>query len=357
MRWIAAVLWLSLCLAVPCSAREGEPSVAGLDELYRAAEDYGVAPDAGLEAGLRGLLEVGGDGFLGLVRQGTASALRLLAVALLCGLAQGAGLDWGRGGLSVTEIAGALGVFAIAVTDMESMIGLGRETIARMDSFASLLLPVVAALTAATGNIGMAAARQGATILFSDLLISTVDQLLMPLVYAYLAACCAYTAVGNEGLKRISELIRSGTVALLTALLVCFVGYLTASGAVAGSADAAAVKAAKFTISRAIPVVGGILSDAAETVLVGAGVLRGTVGIVGLLVVLAICLLPFLQLSVHYLVYKGTAALVAATAQSRLSRLIDSIGVAFGLVMGMCGACGLILMVSVISGITAVTAV
>ena len=47
-------------------------------------------------------------------------------------------------------------------------------------------------------------------------------------------------------------------------------GYLTASGAIAGSADAAAVKAAKMTISRAIPVVGGILSDAAETVLAGA---------------------------------------------------------------------------------------
>lgn len=70
-------------------------------------------------------------------------------------------------------------------------------------------------------------------------------------------------------------------------------GYLTASGAIAGSADAAAVKAAKMTISRAIPVVGGILSDAAETVLAGAGVLRGTVGVVGMLVVLAICLTPF----------------------------------------------------------------
>ena len=32
-------------------------------------------------------------------------------------------------------------------------------------------------------------------------------------------------------------------------------------------------------------------------------------GVVGMLVVLAICLTPFLQLTLHYLTYKGAAAL------------------------------------------------
>ena len=47
-------------------------------------------------------------------------------------------------------------------------------------------------------------------------------------------------------------------------------------------------------------------------VLVGAGVLRGTVGIVGMLGVLAICLIPFLQLAFHYLTYKLAAALIGS---------------------------------------------
>ena len=72
--------------------------------------------------------------------------------------------------------------------------------------------------------------------------------------------------------------------------------------------------------------VGGILSDAAETVLAGAGVLRGTVGVVGMLVVLAICLTPFLQLALHYLTYKGAAALTRTVAGPRLSGLMDSLG-------------------------------
>ena len=79
-------------------------------------------------------------------------------------------------------------------------------------------------------------------------------------------------------------------------------------------------------------------------------------GIVGLLVVLAICLGPFLQLGFHYLTYKLAAALTGTVADPRLSGLLDSIGGAFGLVLGMTGACALLLLISLVSAVAAVTA-
>ena len=42
--------------------------------------------------------------------------------------------------------------------------------------------------------------------------------------------------------------------------------------------------------------VGSILADAADTVLAGAGAVRNTVGVAGLLAVLAVCLLPLVRL-------------------------------------------------------------
>lgn len=83
--------------------------------------------------------------------------------------------------------------------------------------------------------------------------------------------------------------------------------------------------------------------------------LRGTVGIVGLLVVLALCLTPFLRLALQYLVYKAAAALCAMVAQPKLSGLIDAIGSAFGLVLGMTGAGALVLLVSLVASVSAVT--
>jgi stage III sporulation protein AE len=193
-----------------------------------------------------------------------------------------------------------------------------------------------------------------ATAIFSSLLINVINKLLIPLVYGYIAAQVAYAAVGNGGLKRVAAFLKWLTVSILTILLLVYVGYLTISGVMAGSADGATLKAAKLAISGAVPVVGGILADASESILAAAGILRGTVGVFGMIVVLGICLVPFLQLAIHYLLYKLTAALAATIGEGRVCGLIEELGTAFGLILGMMGACALLLLVSLVSSITVV---
>ena len=352
MRYVLICICLSLLSVAPC-AGEG-PAVPGLDELMEQAEEYGVEEGEDLDRGLSNLFSDALDRIGELTRASAATALKLVAVVALCAMAENLQPEGGRDGLRAVEVAGALSITALTMTDMAAMIGLGRETIGRMEVFSQSLLPVMAVLTAATGQVSTAAVHQGATVFFAQLLMSAMDRLLIPLVYAFVAVNCAWAAVGNPGLQKLAGLIKSAVSFLLSAFLVAFVGYLTASGAIAGSVDASAVKAAKLAISRAIPVVGGVLADASETVLAGAGVLKGTVGAVGMLVVLAICLTPFLRLALQYLLYKVTAALCAAVAQPRLSQLIDAIGGALGLVLGMTGAGALLLLVSLVSAVTAV---
>ena len=351
-RWVILVLTLVQCM-IPAAALDGE-TVPGWDGLWDQAEDYGVTGDTGLEGGLSQLVVQGLEQLKALAGRSIATGVKLLAVVLVCGLAQSAALPGQQEGVQAAELAGALAITALTMTDVAAMIGLGRETLRRMDDFAQALLPVMAALTAATGRVSGAAVGQGVTVLFSQLLLDAMDGLLIPLIDGYVAVSCAWAAVDSPGLKKLGELMKGAAALILTGLLLAFVGYLTASGAIAGSVDAAAVKTAKLAISRAIPVVGGILADASETVLAGAGVLRGTVGTAGMLVVLAICLTPFLHLGLHYLVYKAAAALCALIAQPRLSGLIDALGGAFGMVLGMTGAGALVLLVSVASALTAV---
>lgn len=266
MRRLIILFVLTVLCTVP-SLGADLISVPGMDELWEQAEGYGVEPDVRLDRGLSNLFSDALDQVGALVRGCAATGLKLLAVVLLCAMAEGVYGGGKKDGLQAVEIAGALAITALTMTDMAAMIGMGRDTIGRMDVFAGVLLPVMAVLTAATGGVTAAAVRQGATVLFSQVLITAMDKLLIPLVYAYVAVSCAHAAVGNPGLKKLAGLLKSGATFFLTAILLAFVGYLTASGAIAGSVDASAVKAAKLAISRVIPVVGGILADASETVL------------------------------------------------------------------------------------------
>ena len=327
-----------------------------LDGLQAAGEEWapGVELEEGLdlEQGLQAILDTGSGQISGVVRKALRSGVLLLVVVLLCSLAEGM-YAIGGNTVDVVSIVGAMAIAAVAITDANSLIGMGREALEQMETFSKLLLPAVTAAVAASGSPGQAAARQLATMLFSDVLITLITSLLLPLLYLYMAACIAYTAIGNEGLKRMAVTIKWVVTSVLSAVLILFVGYLTVSGAIAGTADAAAVKAAKFTMSSMVPVVGGILSDAAETVLASAGILKNAVGVFGMLVILGMCVVPFLQLGIHYLAYKFTAALSATVSGGRVSGLIDQIGGAFGLVLGMTGACALLLLVSMVSAITA----
>ena len=377
MRWRALALapMLALALALPARAADqddiliwsggeqedvlaAQEEALDVDELERAAGESGsgIGYGTGWEEGLEQILDTGSQEMGGIVRRGVRSGVLILVILLLCGLADSLESGLGRKGGPAVALAGTLAVAAVAVGDVNSLLGLGREAIGGMTSFANVLLPAVAAVTAATGAVTGATVRQMTAALFCDGLVNLINGLLIPLLYGYLAACVANAALGNEGLKRVAALFKWAVTAILTTVMLVFVGYLTVSGVVAGSADAMTVKAAKFAISGAIPVVGGILSDAAETILASAGVLKGTVGVFGMLTILAICLLPLLQMAVHYLLYKVAAALSAAVGTGPLCALVDQIGGAFGLMLGMTGACCLLLLVALVSSISVIAA-
>lgn len=351
-RILSVLLLMFWMMPVSCAASE-EFSVPGLESFWQAAEEYGASEGGDLEEGMENLFLDISRSLRVYMRSSVKTGVEILAVVLVCTLAEC--IDTKKSTELAVRMAGALGVTVISVSSVDTMIGLGRETVGKMSAFSELLLPVMAALTAACGNAGSAAARQGITVLFIQILMQLFEGILIPLLYAYLAACCAYAAVGNEGLKKMSGLLKGTITAMLTAVLLIFVTYLTVSGAIAGGADAAAVKATKMAISRAIPVVGGILADTAESVLAGAGILKSSVGVGGLVAVIAICIGPFLQISFHYISYKVIAALTAAVAPGRLSGLLDQVGSAFGLILGMTGACALLLLFSTVCAISAVT--
>jgi len=319
-------------------------------------QDVDLTAGLSLDQGIQSILDTGSAQLSGVIHKALRSGALLLAVVLFCGVAEGT-CDGVGGGtqLDLVSVVGALAVTAIAVADANSLIGMGREALEHMALFSKALLPTVTAAAAAAGSPSGAVARQLATMLFSDVLMTLILRLLLPLVYAYIAGCVAYAALGNEGLKRIAGTLKWVVTSVLTAVLLIFVGYLTVSGVIAGSADAVSVKAAKFAMSGLVPVVGGILSDAAETVLAGAGILKNAVGVFGMLVVLCICVAPFLQLGIHYLAYKLVSALSATVSGGRVAGLIDNIGGAFGLVLGMTGSCALLLLISMVSAITTVT--
>ncbi len=356
MKKVILLIFFVLVLAgrAQAAALPGELTDAlpkGAEELLEEGDFSGIS---GFSGGVARLLEGIGGQAGDILRQRVRGAASVLLVVVLCGAVDGAFLTGGGKGAVFLPMAGALSITLLTVGSLDSLMGLGRQTIQELSVFSRALLPTLAAATAAAGGVGTATVQQVTTVFLVDLLVSLIRELLLPLVYLYIGVLAASAALPENRLGALAEGLKKLVTWALTTALLLFTVYLSVARIITGAADAAAVKVTKAAISGAVPVVGGIIAEAADTVLAGAGLLKNTIGIFGTLAILAGCAYPFLQLGIQYLLYKLTAFLAAALGAPQLCKLIDGLGGAFGLVLGMTGSCALLLLISVLSSVAAV---
>lgn len=245
-------------------------------------------------------------------------------------------------------LVGSLTIGTCCFGEVQTMIGLGKATVEDLSVFTKLLLPVMAGAGTAAGCSASSNAIYTGTVVFLNILVSFINNVLVPLLYSYSALSLAACALEQSTLEGIKSFIAKFIKKSLQITLFLFSGYLSLTGIISGNADAMTVKATKMAVSSIVPVVGGMISDASETVIVSAKLLRNSVGIFGMLAVISIIIVPFIKLAIQYLILQATALLSTAVGSKNLSGLVDAMASAMGYILAMVGCCGLMTFISCI---------
>ena len=365
MRRLLCGLAAALCLTGTAFAVSGDwPGTAFSitrelsDALPEEASEYLDGAEysaAGFAGGVGRILDGVGKRAGEVVRQRVKGAAGVLLSVVLCGAVRG-GCREDEGTSLCLSMAGALSVTALTAGSLDQLIGLGWKTIGELNAFSKALLPAMAAAVAASGAVTTATFQQVTTVFLVETLLNLTDAFLMPLTYLYIGLLTASCALPGNGPEVLADGLKKLITSVLTGAVLLFTVYLSVCRILTGNADGMAVRAVRTAVTNTVPVVGGILAQVSESLLAGAGMLRNSLGVFGMLAVLGACAYPFLQLGVQYLLYKGVAVLASLAGMSELRRLIDGLGAAFGLVLGMAGSCAVLLFVSLLSLLTAVSA-
>lgn len=343
------------------------------EELYQqAAEETGVYAVEDLPEELRdisGALKVDGSydagnalkrlwkSFVNSLRRELGENLRsasaLIAIALACALS--GALCSGKAIKEYINIAGCCAAAVSLLGSVDSIVSQTVSALNQLSDYSKAALPAIFTAAAACGAVSSAAAKYAAVCLALDVLMSLAQKLIIPLVYAYLALALAGSVFPNSLLSNTARLTRWAAVTAMTAMTLSFTAYISMTGLISSSLDAAAIKTARTVISTGLPVVGGLISDASAAVLSAAAVIKNSAGVFGLVAVCALCAGPFALLSVKMLVLKAVAAASDMVPNGRLSSLIASVAAAMGLLLGLLGCCGIMLFISIMAGIKAVS--
>ena len=269
---------------------------------------------------------------------------QVIAIAMLVSVCSGMLNSHQR----VTELAGVLAIGGVLLSCTQSFVKMAAETVGHLSEYGKLLLPVLSAAVASQGGVSTGVALYTGTILFDTVLSTAVSKFLVPLVYGYLVLVVGASATGDGMLAQLCGFVKWLSSWLLKVVLYVFTGYMAITGVVSGSTDAMALKAAKLTMSGMVPVVGSILSDASEAVLVSAGVVKNAVGIYGALALVAIGITPFLQIGIQYLLLKVTTGISQIFGLKSVGTILGGFCTAMGILLGMTGSVCIMLLISVV---------
>ncbi len=359
-----AVLFLIPAVALGDSREEQNPEyqdqleASGANELpgklpeeaRKLMEDFGVGnlSQEGIfnltpEQILQQSLKLAGESASSPVR----AAASVVGVILLCSLLQSVKGSFGDKELSrVFGVVCVLVTIAFVVTPVVDCVIRTNNTIQGAFVFITAFVPVLGSVMTASGQPVTAGSYSMTMLIASDAATALFSNIVMPVLNMILAMAVVSSAAPRLHLGGISSFMQRAVKWVLGFTMTIFVSVLSIQGAVGNAADTVTMKAAKFVIGNAIPVVGGAISDAVTSVQSYLGLLKTTVGAFGVLAGACI-FLPILIEHILWLVAVNVCLVVSDIFELKeISGLLKAINGVIGLMIAVTISCALILIIS-----------
>lgn len=213
----------------------------------------------------------------------------------------------------------------IVLNSFHLVLTYAKETIDMMNSFMLALMPLLLTLLVTSGQV-MTVSFLHPVILFmihaSGLLITKV---VFPLLY--LSALLMVVSQLNERFQatQLAQLLKTVGIAVISVFSTVFLGVLSLQGAATTVQDGVILKTTKFLSSNTIPVIGRTLTEATDTFLFAAQILKNGIGIIGVLIVCLIVVFPLAKIIVIAFMYKLTAALIQPLGKNNMTTTLQQI--------------------------------
>ncbi len=342
------LLFVLLFSVLPASAEPIYDAADGISEEGQAGiqeilEDFSFREAAlsfaeGAEGGFlhriwRGLVRF----LFGEVHASLSVPLTIAGISVLSGLLGHLGGEKGAGEIGFfLAYASAVGLAAAAVSDAAEV---ARRAAEDMSTFTGAALPSLAVLSASAGSPSAAALHPAllSASAAASLLISRVG---VPAMYLSLSLSVVGNLSPRQPLRLVAAVFRRAALWLVCGSLTIFSAVIGVTGYAAGTLDGVTAKGIKYASSSLIPVLGGILSDAAEAVSLGALTVKNAAGAAGMLLLLLLTLYPVIKTALSALLYRLAAAICATATDSRIVAALTDMADILATLSGMTAAAG-----------------
>lgn len=247
---------------------------------------------------------------------------------------------------NVSNIAIALCLISVIFVSLNDSIKSSADTINQMVVFSKALIPVMCGLMVGTGQPASAAVFNSFLFIACQLCTAISESVLLPLVNVYFALIIADSVIVGVKLNNFTDFLKKMLTWGVGLLFSVFVGIMSLQSILSGAADGIAKRTVKFAVGSMIPVAGGVLGEAMETVFSCANSIKATTGVFGIVVILLIVLVPLLTVFVKYIIFKFSSFVAASLGSEKISLMLSNISSAFAILLSITLGTSILLIVS-----------
>lgn len=186
------------------------------------------------------------------------------------------------GGASVAvRAAASLSVAAAVSSGVVTLVESAFAAISAGSAFLLGFVPVYTGVVVASGGVSTASLYGVAIIALSNVISGAIAVFLRPLTGIML--CLSIVAgLFDSGYLSLVAAVKRAVVWVLGVSMTLFTGLVKLQSIIAVRGDSLALRSTRFLVSSTVPIIGASISEALSTVSGSLGVIKNTVGIVGI---------------------------------------------------------------------------
>lgn len=237
-------------------------------------------------------------------------------------------------------------IATIAVTAFEAASGYVYETLRDITILMESIIPIMSVLCATGGGTVMATMTHPVIFFVCSGMNWLIKTVITPLALLRGATALLCGLNQNNAMGEFSQLFAKVHKALLALSMTLFAGFLGISKFAASSFDTLAARGIKFAITATVPVVGGSLAEAMNSVAGSAVLLKNAVGITGIISLFALFVIPMIKLGALSVIYKVTSAVAAPIADKDIIETLKRIGECIDMLFSSVACMGAIMIIA-----------
>ena len=241
-----------------------------------------------------------------------------------------------------------------AVLSFQQAWEMGSQAAGRMADFMNAMLPPMMVLTAGLGNVTSSAVMFPVLMTTTTAVADGIRVVVLPLAAFSIVLHIVNQLAEGIRVEKLAQFFSQAAQLSLGFIMTAFVGFITARTLYASTLDKVLLRTGKFVTDNTIPVVGKMLSDTLEVAAGYVMVLKNALGIYGVLILLGLLAVPFMQIVLLAVLYRLGAALVEPLGDEKTAALLDKIGGSIWFLAAALASVSLVffMMIALIVGLT-----